>query len=70
MNNNDKYNNVHNEAPDIRRLCKSHVAEYICSGEYTLKRLIYDQLIMKKCDKYEKLGFDYILKNSISQKKR
>ena len=49
------------EAPDIRCFCKKHAAEYINSGNYILKRLNYGRAILDKCDKCDRLGFDFIL---------
>lgn len=49
------------EAPDIRCFCKKHAAEYINSGSYILKRLNFGRVALDKCDKCDRLGFDFIL---------
>lgn len=49
------------EAPDIRCFCKKHAAEYINSGSYILKRLNFGRGTLDKCDKCDRLGFDFIL---------
>ena len=46
---------------NIRCFCKKHAAEYINSGSYILKRLNYGRAILDKCDKCDRLGFDFIL---------
>ena len=50
-----------NDSADIRCFCKKHAAEYINSGSYILKRLNYGRAILDKCDKCDRLGFDFIL---------
>ncbi len=49
------------EAPDIRCFCKKHAAEYINSGKYILKRLNFGRVTLDKCDKCDRLGFEFIL---------
>ena len=58
---NSKTKKQYLEAPDIRCVCKKHAAEYINSGSYILKRLNYGRAILDKCDKCDRLGFDFIL---------
>lgn len=60
MKNNTKRSNGTDSA-DIRCFCKKHAAEYINSGSYILKRLSYGRAILDKCDKCDRLGFDFIL---------
>lgn len=55
-----------NEAPDIRCFCKKHADEYRNSGIYILRRPDYIQTVMDKCDKCDRLGFDYILEDKLS----
>ncbi len=49
------------DSADIRCFCKKHAAEYINSGSYILKTLNYGRAILDKCDKCDRLGFDFIL---------
>ena len=46
---------------DIRCFCKKHASEYINTGNYILKRLSYGRATLDKCDKCDRLGFDFIL---------
>lgn len=50
-----------NDSEDIRCFCKKHAAEYINSGSYILKRFNYGRATLEKCDKCDRLGFDFIL---------
>lgn len=50
-----------NDSEDIRCVCKKHAAEYINSGSYILKRLNYERTTLDKCDKCDRLGFNFIL---------
>lgn len=59
-----------NEAPDIRCFCKKHADEYRNSGIYILRRPDYIQTVMDKCDKCDRLGFDYILVDKPSPKQK
>ena len=60
MKNNTERSNGTDSA-DIRCFCKKHAAEYINSGSYILERLSYGRAILDKCDKCDRLGFDFIL---------
>lgn len=60
MKNNKKHRKEH-DPPDIRCFCKKHAAEYTNSGSFILKRLDYSQPVMDKCDKCDRLGFDFII---------
>lgn len=46
---------------DIRCFCQTHAAEYFNSGSYILKRLNRGGCKLDKCDKCDRLGFDYNL---------
>ena len=61
MNKYDPHNDLHEEAPDIRCFCKKHADEYRNSGIYYLKRFDYSRAVLDKCDKCDRLGFDYII---------
>ena len=50
-----------NESADIRCFCQTHAAEYINSGSFILKQLNYGRVTLDKCDKCDRLGFDFIL---------
>ena len=50
-----------NDLADIRCFRKKHATEYINTGSYILKRLNYGRAILDKCDKCDRLGFDFIL---------
>ncbi len=69
MKKNTQHRDVHDEPPDIRCFCKKHADEYRKSGDYVLKRPDKDQIVMDKCDKCDKLGFDYILVKRVREKK-
>ena len=60
MKNNKSHRKEH-DPPDIRCFCKKHAAEYTNSGSFILKRLDYSQPVMDKCDKCDRLGFDFII---------
>ena len=58
---NNTERSLENDSADIRCFCKKHAAEYINTGSYILKRLIYGRATLDKCDKCDRLGFDFIL---------
>lgn len=58
---NNTERSLENDSADIRCFCKKHAAEYINSGSYILKWLNYGRAILDKCDKCDRLGFDFIL---------
>ena len=49
------------KSQDIRCFCQTHAAEYFNSGSYILKRINYRRRKLDKCDKCDRLGFDFIL---------
>lgn len=57
----DLDSDVYDESLDVRCFCKKHADEYQNSDHYILKRLNYEQSVRDKCDKCDRLGFDYIL---------
>ncbi len=58
---NNTERSIGTNSADIRCFCKKHAAEYINSGSYILKRLNYGRATLDKCDKCDRLGFDFIL---------
>lgn len=58
---NNTERSTENDSADIRCFCKKHAAEYINTGSYILKRLNYGRTTLDKCDKCDRLGFDFIL---------
>ena len=52
---------IETDSADTRCFCKKHAAEYINSGSYILKRLNYERTTLDKCDKCDRLGFNFIL---------
>lgn len=58
---NMKNNTERSIGTNIRCFCKKHAAEYINSGSCILKRLYYGRTTLDKCDKCDRLGFDFIL---------
>ena len=58
---NNTERSIGTDSADIRCFCKKHAAEYINSGSYTFKRLSFGRATLDKCDKCDRLGFDFVL---------
>ena len=58
---NNTERSIGTDSADIRCFCKKHAAEYINSGRYTFKLLSFGRATLDKCDKCDRLGFDFVL---------
>lgn len=55
---------------DVRCLCQKCKEDYMTSSQYIVRRVNPEQKSKTKCDKCDRLGFDYMIidKNAISHK--